>query len=362
MKPVQIPFLKFNESDEIVESVIQDVIRKGIYFHGEYTQNFSQAFSQFVGKKLMVPTANCTDSLEIVLRCLELSDTDEVMLPAFGWYSDASMVSLLGLKLSFIDIELSTFSVSLKEVISNYTPQIKVLILPHLYGYLCHEIQAIRDFCDQKDIFLLEDCAQAHGATLNGKMAGSFGHASVFSFYPTKNLGAIGDAGCILTDDDAFAERCNRIANHGQSKRNYHEILGINSRMDEIQAAVLLKRLPSLSYTNKKRRELASVYLQQLKNLPLTLPNNDSGHVYHQFVLLTESRNALQIHLLKKGIETAIHYPQALYKMPPFFLTDRAYENANLAAQQALSLPIYPNHSVEEILFVSEQIVQFFKA
>ncbi|MFQ3213721.1 MAG: dTDP-4-amino-4,6-dideoxygalactose transaminase [Marivirga sp.] len=361
MKPTQIPFLKFDDTDEIVETAVKEVISSGVYFNGLFTQNFKEKFTEYVGRKYMVPTANCTDALEIVLRSLDLLPDDEVIVPAFGWYSDASMVRLVGAKLLFLDIDLKTFSVSLKGLEAVYNKKVKALVLPHLYGLISPEISGIQDFCKQHAIYLIEDCAQAHGSTAIDGRAGTFGDAAVFSFYPTKNLGGIGDAGCILSDNAADVHLFTMLAKHGQTTRNTHEILGINSRMDEIQAAILTKRLPLLNYTNRQRRELAEIYFQKLRHFPIVLPLNNAGHVFHQFVVLSKQRDELRNFLLEKGVETAVHYPTALYMMQPFSsAVDLSCPNALNAAQEVLSLPIYPNHSVEEILFVCEQIALFF--
>jgi dTDP-4-amino-4,6-dideoxygalactose transaminase len=290
-----------------------------------------------------------------------LASDEQVIVPAFGWYSDASMVRLVGAKVLFLDIDLATFSVSLKGLEAIYNKKVKALVLPHLYGLISPDILVIQDFCQRHAIYLIEDCAQAHGASAMDRQAGNFGDAAVFSFYPTKNLGGIGDAGCILTDSAAAAQLFTMLANHGQTTRNVHEIVGRNSRMDEIQAAILTKRLPTLNYTNRQRRELAEIYFQKLRHLPIVLPFNNAGHVFHQFVVLSKQRDAMKDFLLEKGVETAIHYPSALCTMQPFSTpANLTYPNALKAAQEVLSLPIYPNHSVEEILFVCEQIELFF--
>jgi len=362
MTAAKVPFLKFDEPSEEIKRAISQVLSSGQYFNGSFTRDFISGFSDYVGMPFLVPTANCTDAIEIVLSALELNSEDEVIVPAFTWFSDASMVYWVNAKLIFVDIDLNCFSPGLsaiKEVISSKT---KALILPHLFGAVNPEIEAIVDYCKQQNIVLIEDCAQAHGALYNGKRAGSFADISVFSFYPTKNLGAFGDAGCILTKTETLYDRCALLANHGQVERNKHLSLGKNSRMDELQAAVLYCKLPDLDYENKKRRALAEIYHQQLTNTPLILPPIDSNQVFHQFVVLSENRKELRDYLFTKGIETDIHYPTALSDMPVLSNSIGQCPNATKASNEVLSLPIFPNHSVEEILYVCEQVNLFFSA
>lgn len=362
MNTGKVPFLKFDEPSEAIKSAIAEVLSSGQYFNGAFTKQLVADFSEYIGMPYMVPTANCTDAIELVLSALELKSKDEVIVPAFTWFSDASMVYWVNAKLVFADIDLSFFSLGLEAIKSAVTTNTKVVILPHLFGMVNPEIQEIVDFCKQGNIKVIEDCAQAHGATLNHKKAGSFADVSVFSFYPTKNLGALGDAGCIMTKDETLFDRCSLLANHGQVARNKHLSLGKNSRLDELQAAVLAKKLPDLDYQNKKRIALAEIYFKRLAGLPISLPKSNTGHVYHQFVILYEEREKLRDYLTAKGIATDIHYPTALSDMPVLSNSIGQCPNATKASNEVLSLPIFPNHSVEEILYVCEQVNLFFSA
>ncbi len=362
MNKISVPFCKVDKPNETVRASIEQVLASGIYFRGAFTKHFSADFSAYIGMPYLVPTANCTDAIEIVLRGLNLRTDDEVITPAFSWYSDASMISWVGAKPVFADIDATTFMLTLASIKQVVTLNTKVLLLPHLFGMVCPEVREIADFCREKRIVLIEDCAQAHGATLNGNKAGSFAEIAVFSFYPTKNLGALGDAGCILTKNKQLRDSFSLIANHGQLKKDEHILLGKNSRMDELQAAVLAAKLPELDFENKKRVALAEIYFEQLKDLPIHLPIRFQGNVYHQFVVKTLTRNALIDFLANGGIETAIHYPHALSDIEVFGSTTGTCQKATEAASQVLSLPIFPNHSADEVLYVCEQIRGFYSA
>ncbi|WP_375578170.1 DegT/DnrJ/EryC1/StrS family aminotransferase [Marivirga tractuosa] len=360
MKIESVPFLRLAPIRQEVKTAITDVYEKGVFMNGSYWDRFKFEFSKYLNLNHIVPTANCTDALEIILRSLEISNNDEVITSAFSWFSDASVIKLVGAKLVFCDIDINDFGLSVSEFESRITSNTKALILPHLFGLVHPEIEKITSVCVKHDIVLIEDCAQAHGASLNGKLAGTFGDVTVFSFYPTKNLAALGDAGAIATNDEKLAKKCLLWANHGQQTRNKHLQLGRNSRMDEIQAAILCANLPFLSFDNDKRQKLTAIYYNNLADTDCILPHKKDGHVYHQFVIRTDRREELQKFLLEKGIETDIHYPTALSDMEVFETKENFY-NATKASKTVLSLPIHPNHSEEEIEYVAKNIITFFK-
>ncbi|WKV11790.1 DegT/DnrJ/EryC1/StrS family aminotransferase [Marivirga harenae] len=354
-----IPFLKLSPVRKEIRSAIDNVLNEGVFMNGKYLNKFCKDFSNYLGQDYLIPTANCTDALEIILRSIEIQEGDEVITSAFSWFSDASVIKLVGGKIVFCDIYLDHFGIQLSELEEKISPKTKALILPHLFGLVHPEIEKIVSICKKNEIYLIEDCAQAHGASLNGKLAGTFGDIAAFSFYPTKNLGALGDAGAILTSNEDLAEKCKLWANHGQSGRNSHIQMGRNSRMDEIQAAVLSAQLPFLDADNIKRRKIAELYFTHLQGL--ALPLNCSGHFYHQFVIRTNRRDALQDYLMQKKIETDIHYPTALSEMS-VFKVNMQYPSAIEASKSVLSLPIHPSHSEEDIQFVIQNINSFFKS
>lgn len=358
----KIPFIRFPHISANVKDVIAEVLQSGIYFNGRYTVRFVKDFSAYLDLNYCIPTANCTDAIEIILRAKNIGKGDEVIVPAFTWFSDASVVELVGAKTVFADIDLTHFGLSLHGLAAKITKFTRAIILPHLFGIVHPEIQAVKDICNKNNILLLEDCAQAHGAGLNGQLAGTFGDVAAFSFYPTKNLGALGDAGTIVTNDAELAEKCRLWANHGQKSRNEHVQTGKNSRMDELQAAILATKLPELHNENNKRREFAGIYFSELENLPIVLPADIPGHVYHQFVIMTEEREKLQFFLAENNIETDIHYPYALISMALFKNQNTAsFNNALKAAETVLSLPVHPSHTSEDIFIICKMIKAYFK-
>lgn len=359
MKIKSVPFLKLTSIRKVVETAINDVLRQGVFITGAYFDTFKKEFSEYLNLDNVIPTANCTDALEIVLRSLGIQKGDEVITTAFSWYSDASVIKLVDAKVVFCDIELNHFGIQFSELEAKFNSKTKALILPHLFGFIHPEIEKIATFCSENNIVLIEDCAQAHGATLEGKMAGMFGDVAAFSFYPTKNLGALGDAGALATNNKALAEKCSLWTNYGLKNRNEHVQLGRNSRMDEMQAAILSAKLPFLDADNKKRRKLAQIYFDVLQDSECDLPVKDEGHVYHQYAIRTDKRDELQKFLLTRGIETDIHYPTALSDMEIFKDGQKA-PNASLAAKTVLSLPIHPNHSEQDIEYVAKAIKSFF--
>jgi dTDP-4-amino-4,6-dideoxygalactose transaminase len=361
MKIESVPFLKLAPIREEVKTVIEDVLAKGVYMNGAYLDRFKTEFSKYLNLNYVIPTANCTDALEIILKSLDIKEVDEVITTSFSWFSDASVIKLIGAKVDFCDVNINHFGIQYSDLEKRINPNTKALILPHLFGLVHPEIEKIVSICANYNIILIEDCAQAHGARFNGKLAGTFGDIAAFSFYPTKNLGALGDAGAIATNDTALAEKCQLWANHGQRSRNVHQQLGRNSRMDEIQAAVLLAKLPFLESDNGQRKILANVYFDLLKDVDCWLPVKSSEHVYHQFVIRTDRRDELQKYLSENAVETDIHYPTALSDME-VFRSDEKFPNATQASKTVLSLPIHPNHSKEEIEYVAKKIKSFFRA
>jgi len=360
MQLKSVPFLKLTPIRPEVKSVIEDVMEKGVLMNGPYIDSFKSSFSKYLNLNHIIPTANCTDALEIVLRSIEIQENDEVITTSFSWFSDASVTKLMGAKNVFCEMELKHFGINVIDFERRITAQTKAVILPHLFGLVHPDIKKIASICSENNILLIEDCAQAHGATLDGQLAGTFGDVAVFSFYPTKNLGALGDAGAIATNDNAIANKCQMWTNHGQISRNEHLQLGRNSRMDELQAAVLSTKLAFLDSDNQRRANLATIYHEVLDKSDCILPLRIYGHVYHQFVIRTNRRDELRKFLNEKGIETDVHYPNALSDMKVFQSTEK-YPNASLASNSVLSLPIHPNHSEEEIEFVAKNIKSFFR-
>jgi dTDP-4-amino-4,6-dideoxygalactose transaminase len=289
---------------------------------------------------------------------------DEVIIPAHNWISAAEMTALAGAKPVFVDSD-ETFTIDPTKVKEKITARTKAIIPVHLYGQPA-KVNEIRLICEKFNLHLIEDCAQAILAEENGKCVGTSGIAAAFSFYPSKNLGAYGDGGAILTNDDALEKKLRSYANHGMIEKNVHAMEGVNSRLDSLQAVMLLVKLKHIRSWNEKRNEHARLYSSLLGDLSaVELPpiRKNAKHAFHLYVIRTETRDALQKHLAANGIQTAIHYPLALPFMAPYQSSNHEPEDFPVAyrdQQRILSLPLYPELTDEQIIFVCDSIKTFF--
>ncbi len=350
-----------------IDKAIEGVIKNSSYIGGETVKKFEQEFSSLYGIKHCISVANGTDSLFILMKMLGIGKGDEVLTVANSWISSSETISQTGAKPVFIDIDNLYYSVDENKLEEKITPDTKALIAVHLQGQMC-AIGKIKEICEKHGIFLIEDCAQSHFSEFEGKRAGTFGVAGSFSFYPGKNLGAYGDAGCIITNDDKLADKCRMYANHGALKKHHHLIEGINSRLDGMQAAILSAKLPHILEWTAKRIEKANYYTRQLNMLcpqvitPVVRPG--TKHTFHLYIIRTSQRDELKSFLADKGVETMIHYPSILPVLPAYTYLEEKGENYPVAYSfqpQILSLPIYPEISTEEIDYVVENIVLFYK-
>jgi dTDP-4-amino-4,6-dideoxygalactose transaminase len=310
-----------------------------------------------------VSCANGTDSLEILLEAYGISSGDEVIVPALTWISTSEAVGRIGAKPVFVDVCESTLLMDLELIESKISKATKAIIPVHLYGNAVNMEELIR-IAKKHNLIVIEDCAQSHGATYNGKLSGTFGHAASFSFYPGKNLGAYGDAGAIATSDNDIAMTCRMIANHGQKKKHDHQIEGRNSRMDGLHAAILSVKLKYLNAWNGLRNKAASEYSSLIDSNKYNLPkvNENAQHVFHLYVIRSVNRDALKSYLDQNGIETAIHYPTALpflnaysrlgYKESDFPISFRE-------TKKILSIPMFPELTEEQIRYISSFLNKF---
>jgi dTDP-4-amino-4,6-dideoxygalactose transaminase len=348
-----------------MDASLQNVIENTSFIGGAGVKSFETNFKTLLGVENVVSCANGTDSLYIIMKALGIGHCDEVITVANSWISSSETIGQTGAKPVFVDIDPTYLSMDVTQLEQKITSQTKAVIAVHLHGQMA-DIQAIKDICDKHQLFLIEDCAQSHLSEAKGKIAGTIGIAGSFSFYPGKNLGAYGDAGCIVTNDTALAIKCRMFANHGALKKHEHEIEGINSRLDGIQAAVLNVKLPHLKRWTIARQTNAALYREALSDITQIKcidekPN--TKHSYHLFIILIEDRDALKIHLEAAGIETAIHYPTPLpllkaYASEGYTMGD--FPNASKAAGQMLSLPMYPELSAEQINYIAESIKAFY--
>jgi dTDP-4-amino-4,6-dideoxygalactose transaminase len=351
---------------KLINSTINRVFEDGVLMGGMFVEEFENSFSKMIGVKHCIAVGNGTDALFISLKMMGIGIGDEVITVANGWISASESISLTGAKPIFVDIDTLYDSIcvaSLERAINNKT---KAIILTHFHGQMC-DMTAIKNIAKSKNVPIIEDCAQAHLASFEGRYAGTWGLTGCFSFYPTKNLGAYGDAGCIVTNDDDLAKKLRMFARHGIFQKYEHDIEGVNSRMDSLQAAILVSKLPFLEKWTSQRRRNANLYHQYLKNIPeIQLPceRKNSIHVYHLFVIKCKSRDDLKDYLEQAGIETLIHYPIALpflkaYEKYQF--NESTYPSTFANQSKILSLPIRPELNRKEILYVCSKIKDFYR-
>lgn len=314
------------------------------------------------GTRFAIGCASGTDALLLSLLALDLKEGDEVVTTGYSFFSTASMIAWLKAKPVFVDVNPDTFNMNMADVRRSITARTRAIIAVHLFGQCC-EIEEL----NATGLPVIEDAAQAIGSLRDGKPAGSFGLTGCFSFFPTKNLGGYGDGGMITTNDEGLAARLKMLRTHGQGARQYlHPLLGTNSRLDELQAAVLRIKLKYLADWNRKRNGNAAHYRRELANLPLQLPVIDSRNVsnYHQFVIKTTERDRLKAALAEKGIGTAVYYPVPIPYQPCFSILGNkpgAFPNAESCAATSLALPIYPELTQPQLEMVTSAIRAFFQ-
>ena len=366
---MRIPFVDLQRKQlqerQLIERAVQQVLTEGVFVGGHQPAGFEKAFAHYTGTTHAIGCGNGTDALELMLQAAGIGAGDEVIVPAMSWIATASAVVRIGAQPVFADVEETCYTLDPERVSSLIHAKTKAVLPVHLYGQLAH-MPALQEITDKNGLMLFEDAAQAHGAALLGKKAGCWGKAAAFSFYPTKNLGALGDAGAVLTADEAYAEKIRLLGNHGQRTKHRHELAGRNSRMDSLQAAILMAKLPLLDEWNGERRELARLYNEQLAPIPqVQTPQEREGalHVYHLYVIRCGEREGLQQFLLEKGVETALHYPQALSHLSIFKQLKGAGRCpvAESVSREILSLPLYPRLLPEEVEYVCEAIKEFYR-
>ncbi|MBN2301343.1 MAG: DegT/DnrJ/EryC1/StrS family aminotransferase [Lentisphaerae bacterium] len=362
---MNIPFVDLNTQYGSIQSEIDEAIRHVIndtaFVGGEYVAAFEKAFAAKCGVRHCISVGNGTDALFVALKMLGIGPGDEVITTAMSWIATSETITLAGGTPVFVDIEPDCYDIDVSLIEQKITDRTKAIIPVHLYGQPA-DIDGIQRICDRHGLFMLEDCAQAHFAKYKGQNVGTFGIAGAFSFYPGKNLGAYGDAGAIVTNDDKLAKRMRMFANHGALKKHFHEIEGINSRMDGIQAAILSAKLHHIDEWNAARQKNAAFYSEALRDIDsITVPaiRPNVKHVFHVYAIRSRKRDELQSALNAAGIATGIHYPTAL----PFL---KAYERlehkpsdfpvAHECQETFLSLPMYPELSKEQIRYVTDII------
>jgi dTDP-4-amino-4,6-dideoxygalactose transaminase len=364
---MKIPFVDLHAQyltiKEEIDNAIAEVIADSAYIRGRHVDAFEQSWARTLGVKRCLSCGNGTDAIYIALRGLRLRPGDEVITSAHSWISTSETITQAGGRVVFCDTDEETFTIDPIDIETKITPATVGIIPVHLYGQPA-DMSAIMAIAKRHNLWVIEDCAQAHLASYNGKFVGTFGNAATFSFYPGKNLGAYGDAGCVVTNDDRLADWMATFARHGG--KGDHVMEGINSRMDGLQAAILNAKLPHLPAWTEARRHVAACYDELLKDVDdVITPKVGAGrdHVYHLYVIRTEDRDGLRKQLTDTGIATVLNYPKALPFYPAYAHLGHSPEDfpvAYASQSRILSLPIYPEIPGDAIEEVASQIKNAF--
>jgi dTDP-4-amino-4,6-dideoxygalactose transaminase len=350
-----------------IDAAMQRVMNSGVYIMGPELVAFEKEFADWLGVKEVVGVANGTDALELALRAIGIGPGDKVLTVANTVTATVSAIGATGAAAEFVDIDPATMLIDLGAVETLLEtlrdPTIKAIIPVHLYGQAV-DMPRLMAIAERYHLQVIEDCAQAHGSLVGGKKAGAWGHLAAFSFYPTKNLGALGDAGAVAGRDPLLLAQVRLLRQYGWRKRYVSDLPGRNSRLDELQAAILRVRLTRLDTENAHRAELARHYLTALANLPLQLPLVAAGctHTWHQFVVRTPRREELKAQLESKNIFCGILYPVPVHRQPAYHNAALHLPQAEQACAEVLSLPLHPGLTVADVLRVSDAVREFFTA
>lgn len=367
---MSVPFFDINRQNIALkvdlDRALSMVIEKGRFILGENVSKLEAEIAAYCGAKHAIGVASGTDALHLSLRACGVGPGDEVITSPFTFVATADAIAYCGATPVFVDIKPNTFNLDPRLAEKAITKKTRAILPVHIYGQVC-EMDILAEICEKNDLFLIEDAAQAIGAEYNGKKAGSIGDISCFSYFPTKNLGCFGDGGMVTTNDDALAKEVRVLRGHGSRKTYHYDIIGYNSRLDEIQAAVIRVKLPHLESYSAARRKNAALYRKQLKEIDeITLPHEDpkGKHAYHQFTIRVKDRNELFEFLKLKGVGRMVYYPLSLHLQAAF--KELGYKDGDLPESEAvqsevLSLPIFPELTENELLEACKAIKEFYK-
>lgn len=364
---MNIPFVSFlpleRELDTDIRDAFERVYARSWYILGDEDRKFEKEFAEYCSVKCCVGVGNGLDALMLALKALDIGEGDEVIVPSNTYIATALAVTYVGAKPIFVEPDIRTYNINPANIRSAISDRTKAIIPVHLYGQPC-DMDAIMEIADENGLYVVEDCAQAHGALYKGKKVGAFGVASGFSFYPGKNLGALGDAGAVVSNDEKIAAKVKCLGNYGSEYKYYNIYKGNNSRMDEMQAAFLQAKLPHLDRMNEERRRIATMYLEGIRNENIILPYviEEVEPVWHIFAVRCRQRDLLQKYLAEQGIGTNIHYPMPMHLQKcyeDFGYVKGAYPIAEEISNTELSLPMYYGMKDDEIQYVIEKINNF---
>ena len=346
-----------------IDTAISDVLQSGKFILGPNTKAFEKEVADYLGVRYAVGVASGTDALIIALRSLGIGSGDEVIVPAYSFFATAGAVLMVGAKPVFVDILPDTYLIDTSQIEANITAHTKAILPVHLFGQAA-DMEELQILASKHNLKIIEDNAQAFGATYKGNHTGSIGDIGCLSFFPSKNLGAYGDAGMIVTDNSELAELATMLRTHGWKKKYFPEILGYNSRLDEIQAAVLRVKLKHVDTWNARRRQIVATYNEHFGKSGVVTPNLglDRTHVYHLYVIRNKNRDALKEYLNKHGIACEVYYPQPLHLTKPcraLGWREGSMPIAELAAQETLALPLFPEMREEQVNEVIARVLEF---
>lgn len=355
-----------------IDFAIADCLNSAEFINGSIVTTFSNHLSQYLDNTSIIPCANGTDALQIALMSLDLQEEDEIILPAFTYIATAEVIALLKLKAVLVDVNESDFNISVEAIRKAISPKTKCIVPVHLFGQAC-DMQSIMQIAKEHNLYVIEDTAQSIAteciySDATKKKAGTIGNIGTLSFFPTKNLGAFGDAGAIICSDENLANKIKMIANHGQLKKYHHELIGVNSRLDSLQAAILNVKLKYLNEYIQKRQNIAKYYDEKLSNMEhLIIPQrtNYSTHTYHQYTLqiLNNKRDALKNFLQEKGIQSMIYYPMPVHHQEAYknwSIGTGGVEVSERLCKEVLSIPIHTELTEEEMEYIVRSIKEFF--
>ncbi|CAM1363923.1 DegT/DnrJ/EryC1/StrS family aminotransferase [Tenacibaculum xiamenense] len=373
MKKIQMVDLQsqYQKIKDVVNTSIEEVLNSSAYINGPYVKEFQADLEKYLDVKHVIPCANGTDALQIAMMGLGLKPGDEVITVDFTFAATVEVIGLLQLTPILVDVEIDTFNINIEALRKAITPKTKAIVPVHLFGQ-CANMEAILEVAKEHNLFVIEDNAQAIGANYTFadgtvKKAGTIGHVGTTSFFPSKNLGCYGDGGAIFTNDDELAHTLRGIVNHGMYKRYYHDVVGVNSRLDSIQAAILKAKLPNLDNYCEARRKAAEFYSNAFKNnenIVTPVISAFTTHVFHQYTLRITNgkRNELHQHLLDNNIPNAIYYPVPLHAQKAY--KDERYNEDNFKVtnqliDEVISLPMHTELDTEQLEFISQTVLNF---
>lgn len=346
-----------------IDAALTSVLSTAAFIRGEDVAAFEHEMAAYLGVRHVVSCASGTDALQIAYMALGISAGDEVITTPFTFVATVEALVLLGARPVYVDIDPRTYNLDVGQLEACITPKTRAIVPVHLYGLMA-DMDPVLALAAHHRLPVIEDTAQAMGARYGGRLAGTLGDLGCFSFFPAKNLGCFGDGGALATNDDVLAQKCRLIANHGSHTRYVHETVGVNSRLDTVQAAVLRAKLPHLDAFNEGRRRVAAAYDEAFRPLGITTPYAPPGHhhVYQQYTIRSPQREALAKHLAVRGVPHAIHYPRPLHQQPAFshlVPPGTRLPHAEAAAAEVLSLPMFPEMTVAEVGQVIDAVVSF---